>query len=221
MPGFNAAQFCGELYVAACDHAKGRIGQPPKSGQLQMVDFFRAFSRLKSEQYNQHFGPVAGEWNEAMAMIKAYTTAFVQKKIPTPVAEAISKAIHSWVYYSKLPKTTRDELTRMHQELCEFPSKLHQRITHFFRELELHATHLPPSEHTMLMQTTLPFKLQLDDTCTKKETAAVDSLLTQFESTIEKLVTQASSREMKNLFSKTQHELSGIRSLLHGNNVAS
>jgi hypothetical protein len=216
MPEFNAARFCGDLYIAACDHAKQRIGEQPKSGQLQMFDFFKAFSQLKSQQYSHHFGPVAGEWNEAMAMIKAYTTAYIQEGLPASIAESISKALHSWVYYSKLPKATRDELSKLHQELGNISSKLEERMKHFVREYEFHVSHVNAAEREALLQLIRIYQPKMHAACQKKDHASINSLLHDMDAELERLSSEKASRELDVFYSKTHHEICNVKSLLAG-----
>jgi len=213
MPGFNAAQFCGDLYEKACTKAKERIGSHPKSGQLQMVDLFKAFAELKKDQYAPQFGEMSNEWNEAMAMIKAYTIAFSEKHLPHEIAEALCLALKGWIQFEKLPKEVQDHIQKAHTRIGKIPEKMSERISHFFNEMKVRIRSLTKEEQDRIQPLIEIYKPQMKEACQKNH--GLSAIIAQLGLEIAKMATE-SSRDLQSFCVKTQHDLTNLQNMIQG-----
>jgi len=193
----NAVEFCEDLFGNACQQAQDRSKTTTQTIQLQMVDLLRAFNHLKLQKYAPHFAQIQGEWNEALALINAYTTA--QAKLTPEKGLSIAQAIKKWHQYKKLPNEIQQAIEKAMQNYLHGYEVLNEKLQHFFDQLQLSASNLndPEDIRGLVKQ----YRMQSFDVYHKQDYNEVNAVLLSLKKECNALLNQLEkpSREFTKL----------------------
>lgn len=214
---FNPVSFCESLFTEACAIAKNRLGQEPMPHQLQMVDLLTAFRGLRQIDYSNHFGLLAGEWNEGMAIVKTYIASANPKAVRTLHPElgmTIGTIIEGWRDFQKLPKDVQTNLRKAKQQYAKTEDKFAERLYHFFSEMKVRASSLEPPEKEGVFGLISLYQPQARTACHRGEVDTAIHHLSQLEMDLKRLSIQSKtpSRGIETLVIKTRHDLAELES---------
>ncbi len=214
---FNAVQFCESLCAEATKSAKARLGQEPMPSQLQMIDFVTAFRRLRQEDYTNQFGLIAGEWNEALAIVKTYVQAANHKapRILHPeLGLIIGTAIEEWGRFEELPKDVQSPVRKAKLSFKNVEDKFMDRVNHFFHEMMVRASALEGQEKEGVAGFIALYRPQARNACHRRDVEGALSILGQLEADLRRLSVQLQppSRALEQLVIKTQRDVVDLHS---------
>ncbi len=199
MDGRNSGQFCETLFKQACE-----LTQATKP---QMVDLIKAFQQLQLQEYTSQYGQVHGEWNEGMAIVKAYTIADVH--LLPEIGLSLAQAIKNWHQYSKIGPEQKKAIEKAVQKYARTIDAYLEKLRHFFNQLSVHATHLNENETDRITGLIKNYQLQTTDAYHKGKMDEVNSLLHEIVQQLTALCEQkeAPSRALQQLTQKAQQHL--------------
>jgi len=199
MDNKSTQQFCEALFKKACE-----ITQVTKP---QMVDFLKAFRELQSQEYSSQYGQTRGEWNEAMAIVKAYTAANAHLLPETSLA--IAHAIKNWHQYPKMSQEQHKAIEKAVQQYANTIGVYLEQVRHFFSQLTIHASHVSENEGDRITGLVNTYQTQVLDAYHKGNMEEVNSLLHELTQQLTALCEQkeSPSRPLQQLTQKAQHAL--------------
>lgn len=203
--------FCEALFREACNEAKKRVGSLPKTEQIQMSDFLKAFHGLKLGPYALPFGHIDTEWNEALAIISEYTTVAQRKespRLPHEIGEAIGRALIAWNNFDKLPAETKEFIKKTHTNFLTLKEKALEHTSHFFNEIKTRIPSLSTTEKEAIIGLLSVYEPQIKDLGKKGKISEIKSSLESFMRECNKMgQTKNPSRDLQSFIIKTQHDL--------------
>jgi hypothetical protein len=199
MDGRSSGQFCETLFKQACELAQ--VTKP------QMVDLLKAFRQLQVQEYASQYGQVHGEWNEGIAIVKAYTIADIH--LLPEIGLSIAQAIRNWHQYSKIGPEQKNAIEKAVQKYAHTIEVYLENLRHFFNQLTVHATHLNENETDRITDLIKNYQLQTIDAYHKGKMDEVNSLLHELVQQLTALCEQkeAPSRALQQLTQKAQQHL--------------
>ncbi len=214
---FNPVLFCESLFVNASQLAKGRLGIEPMPSQLQMTDLVMAFRRMRQEDYTNHFGLIAGEWNESVSIAKTFVSASNLKSpriLHPELGITIGTVIEEWGHFDELPKDLKSQVRKAKENFKNSEDKFMERLNHFFNEMRVRTSSLDMTEKDGVVGLISLYQPQARNACHKGEVDAVLHLLSQLEMDLNRLAMQRKepSRPLEQLVIKTRHDLSELDS---------
>lgn len=214
---FNPVVFCESLYTDGWAIAKNRLGVEPLPHQLQMIDLILAFRKLRQTDYTNHFGLIAGEWNEGTAIIKTYLDSANPKASKTLHPElglAIGSLIEEWVGFEKVQKDLQTKVRKAKQLFAKTEDTFMMRLHHFFGELKVRASSLETAEKEWVIGLIALYQPQVRAACYRGEIDTALHLLTQLEMDLKRLSLQSKQppRPLGSLVIKTRHDIAELES---------
>jgi len=199
MDGKSSGQFCEMLFKQACE-----IAQATKP---QMVDLLKAFRQLQLQEYAAQYSQIHGEWNEGMAIVKAYTIADIH--LLPEIGLSIAQAIKNWHQYSKIGSEQKKVIEKAVQKYVRTIEAYLEKLRHFFSQLNVHATHLNENETDRIADLIKNYQLQTIDAYHKGKMDEVNHLLHELVQQLTALCEQkeAPSRALQQLTQKAQQHI--------------
>ena len=217
IPEFNPVLFCESLYMEACKAAKPRVAKEPTPSQLLMLDLVAAFRNLRHMDHTDHFGLIAGEWNEAIAIIKTYIAAANHKAPKTLHPELgviIGTLIEGWGRFPEIPKELQTQVRKAKKVFQETEDTFMERLDHFFNEMKVRVGSLESPEKDGVGALITLYQPQARNACLRGEVDETLHLLHQLDMDLNRLALQGKvpSRRIEQLVIKTRHDLTELDS---------
>jgi hypothetical protein len=187
---FSAVLFCESLFIEACTIAKAKRGQEILPNQLQMLDLVTAFRNMRQMDYTNQFGLIAGEWNEAIAIIKTYISAANHKatRILHPeLGLVIGSVIVEWGRFEEIPKELQKQVHTAKQGFQNTEDTFMNRLNHFFNEMKIRASSLESPEKEGVISLISLYQPQARNACHKGEIESVLIFLGHLEMDLNRL----------------------------------